>query len=175
MPKYLQDHKKSTNSINFQVIAGRGKGKSTMVREILLLNNLAELSKTEAKYERLPETGSSETTKCPTPYKFKSVKTVSLYFFEIFRIEKYVAVYVWDMPGLGGKKFLKLRLQDNDPKTISGLQISTDKNWDSYLEKYGTGHFDRTFLICNANEGINEMELYFLRHLIHNKRFILTR
>ena len=38
------------------------------------------------------------------------------------------------------------------------------------MKKYGTGHFDRTFLICNANEGINEMELYFLRHLIHNKR-----
>jgi len=69
---------------------------------------MAEFSNTEAKYERLPETGSSETTKCPTPYKFKSVKTVSLYFsnrkVQIFQIEKYVTVYVWDMPGLGGKK-----------------------------------------------------------------------
>ena len=51
-----------------------------------------------------------------------------------------------------------------------GLEISNEGHWEDYLEKYGTGHFDRTFLICNANEGINEMELYFLRHLIHNKR-----
>ena len=46
--------------------------------------------------------------------------------------------------------------------------------WEDYLNDYGTGHFDRTFLICNANEGINEMELYFLRHLIHNKRLTKT-
>ena len=51
-----------------------------------------------------------------------------------------------------------------------GLDISSEQHWEDYLQKYGTGHFDRTFLICNANEGINEMELYFLRHLIHNKR-----
>ena len=99
MPKYLEDHINSTNSINFQVIAGRGKGKSTMVREILLLYNRAESSNTETKYERLPETGSSETTKSPTPYILKSgIKTVYLYF-----LENYIDVYVWDMPGLGGK------------------------------------------------------------------------
>ena len=51
-----------------------------------------------------------------------------------------------------------------------GLDISNEQHWEDYLKKYGTGHFDRTFLICNANEGINEIELYFLRHLIHNKR-----
>ena len=33
-----------------------------------------------------------------------------------------------------------------------------------------TGHFDLTFLMCNANEGINEMELFFLRHLAYNGR-----
>ena len=47
MPKYLEEHINSTNSINFQVIAGRGKGKSTMVREILQRYNRA--SNTEAK------------------------------------------------------------------------------------------------------------------------------
>lgn len=104
MPKYLEDHINSTNSINFQVIAGRGKGKSTMVREILLLYNRAESSNTEAKYERLPETGSSETTKSPTPYILKSgIKTVYLYF-----LENYIDVYVWDMPGLGGKNLKRI-------------------------------------------------------------------
>ena len=114
MPKYLQDHKKSTNSINFQVIAGRGKGKSTMVREILLLNNMAESSNAETKYERLPETGSSETTKWPTPYKFKSeMKTVYLNFFSLnfFQYNRYIDVYVWDMPGLGGKRPMKPALK----------------------------------------------------------------
>ena len=68
-----------------------------MVREILLLYNLA--SNTEAKYERLPEIGSTETTKSPTPYKLKSgIKAVYLTFFE-----KDIDLYLWDMPGLGGK------------------------------------------------------------------------
>ena len=104
MPKYLADHINSTNSINFQVIAGRGKGKSTMVREILERYNRADSSNTEAKCEMLPETGSFETTKSPTPYKLKSgIKIVYPYFFELIRIAKDIDVYVWDMPGLGGK------------------------------------------------------------------------
>ena len=51
-----------------------------------------------------------------------------------------------------------------------GLNASNQKQWDTFLIEYGTGHFDHTFLICHANEGINQMELYFLRHLLHNKR-----
>ena len=56
---------------------------------------------------------------------------------------------------------------------LGGFNDSNEKHWEDYLKEYGTGHFDRTFLICNANEGINEMELYFLSHLIYNNRFIL--
>jgi len=77
-----------------------------MVREILLLNNMTESSPTDPKYGRLPETGSSETTKSPTPYKFKSgikyapiVMGIYLKFWE-----KNIDAYLWDMPGLGGKK-----------------------------------------------------------------------
>ena len=51
-----------------------------------------------------------------------------------------------------------------------GLSVSDKKQWDDYLIEYGTGHFDKTFLICDATEGINQMELYFLRHLLYNKR-----
>ena len=53
-----------------------------------------------------------------------------------------------------------------------GLQVSNERQWDDYLKEYGTGHFDKTFLICDATEGINQMELYFLRHLIHNQRLV---
>ena len=101
MPKYLEKHTKSiqsynTHSINFQVIAGRGKGKSTMVREILLLNNMTDPDST---YESLPESGSSETTKIQTPYKIKTMEKVYCYFFKT-----YIHVFLWDMPGLGGTK-----------------------------------------------------------------------
>ena len=50
--------------LNFQVIGGRGKGKSTMIRNLLKTQNLDE-------YHDLPESGSSETTKKPSPYKIK--------------------------------------------------------------------------------------------------------
>ena len=50
--------------------------------------------------------------------------------------------------------------------------MSNQKKWDDFLIEYGTGHFDKTFLICDATEGINQMELYFLRHLMHNQRFV---
>ena len=101
MPKYLADHKKSSpNSINFQVIAGRGKGKSTMVREIL-----SRMGEYDSKYKGLPESGSSETTKIPTPYKFKTIKTVYFFFWN-----RNNDVYLWDMPGLGGKKALDRNL-----------------------------------------------------------------
>jgi len=53
-----------------------------------------------------------------------------------------------------------------------GLHVSNRQQWDDYLKEYGTGHFDKTFLICDATEGINQMELYFLRHLIHNQRLV---
>ena len=87
MPKYLGKHIESfPDSINFQVIAGRGKGKSTMVRQLLEMNNCADSGN-----ENLPEVGSSETTKEPTPYKLKKgVNDLS------------PTVYLWDMPGLGG-------------------------------------------------------------------------
>jgi len=153
MPKYLGKHIESfPDSINFQVIAGRGKGKSTMVRQLLEMNNSADSGN-----KNLPEVGSSETTIKPTPYKFKNgVKNESQ------------TVYLWDMPGLGGKQFY---IKNSKKMTYyEGLEISNEKHWEDYLQKYGTGHFDRTFLICDANEGINEMELFFLRHLIHNKR-----
>ena len=130
IPSFLKDYLKSKDFLNFQVIGARGKGKSTMIRHLLKTRNPDE-------YQNLPESGSSETTKKPTPYKIKK------------------GIYIWDMPGLGG------------------LNDSNEKHWEDYLKAYGTGHFDRTFLICNANEGINEMELYFLRHLIYNNRFIL--
>ena len=79
MPKYLNDHINSTKSLNFQVIGSRGKGKSTMVRHILELNN-----KADSPNSNLPKTGSSETTRKPTPYKLTN------------------EIYLWDMPGLGG-------------------------------------------------------------------------
>ena len=80
MPKYLEKHMTSTNkSLNFQVIGSRGKGKSTMVRHILELNN-----KADSPNSNLPKTGSSETTLKPTPYKLTN------------------HIYLWDMPGLGG-------------------------------------------------------------------------
>ena len=98
MPKYLEDHINATGSHNFQVIAGRGKGKSTMIRRILELNNMTE--------SMLPETGSSETTKSPTAYKFKSgIKTAPIFWgVYLHFLEKNIDAYLWDMPGLGGKK-----------------------------------------------------------------------
>ena len=56
---------------------------------------------------------------------------------------------------------------------FSGIETS-EINWEEFLKKFGTGHFDKTYLLCNANEGINEMELYFLRHLVHHKRLKLV-
>ena len=38
------------------------------------------------------------------------------------------------------------------------------------MKNFGTGYFDKTYLLCNANEGINEIELYFLRHLVYHER-----
>ena len=54
---------------------------------------------------------------------------------------------------------------------ILGIETS-QLDWENFLKKFGTGHFDKTYLICNANEGINEMELFFLRHLVHHKRLL---
>ena len=76
-------------------------------------------------------------------------------------------IFIWDMPGLGGNSKIGIKWSYSD---ISGLQESNEKQWDDYLIKYGTGHFDKTFLLCDATEGINQMELFFLRHLLHNQR-----
>ena len=64
---------------SFKVIGGRGKGKSTMIKQ--LLNEL------NSELPDRPETGSSETTKIPSSYKIK---------------EK---LFLWDMPGLGGPEY----------------------------------------------------------------------
>ena len=94
VPEYLKEHIESNpDSVNFQVIAGRGKGKSTMIRQLLEMNNYAD-----SGIGNLPEVGSSETTKRATPYKFKNgVKNQS------------PTVYLWDMPGLGGQPSLFIR------------------------------------------------------------------
>ena len=93
VPRFLKEHMESMpNSINFQVIAGRGKGKSTMVRQLLEMNNNADSGNVN-----LPETGSSETTLEPTSYKLKNgVENLS------------PPVYLWDMPGLGGNDILMI-------------------------------------------------------------------
>ena len=80
MPKYLKEHMQKFDSINFQVIGSRGKGKSTMVRHLLELENRADSANAS-----LPKTGSSETTREPTAYEYTK------------------GVHLWDMPGLGGK------------------------------------------------------------------------
>ena len=93
MPENLKKYIERKDIINFQVIAGRGKGKSTMVRQLLEMNNYADRG-----IGNLPEVGSSETTKRATPYKFKNgVKNQS------------PTVYLWDMPGLGGQPSLFIR------------------------------------------------------------------
>ena len=58
------------------MIAGRGKGKSTMVSHILDEMNVDSADR--------PATGSSETTMFQCPYKIKD------------------QMFLWDMPGLGG-------------------------------------------------------------------------
>ena len=80
MPEYLKEHMKKIDSINIQVIGSRGKGKSTMVRHLLELQNRADSANAS-----LPKTGSTETTREPTAYEYTK------------------GVYLWDMPGLGGK------------------------------------------------------------------------
>ena len=60
MPKYLRSHITKHDSINFQVIGGRGKGKSTMIRHLLELENKADDGNKD-----LPEAGSSDTTREP--------------------------------------------------------------------------------------------------------------
>ena len=44
-----------------------------------------------------------------------------------------------------------------------------------HIKLQRTGHFDFTFLVVNANEGINQMELFFLRHLAFNKRLNIDK
>ena len=80
MPKYLEEHIKKFDSINIQVIGSRGKGKSTMVRHLLEIQNRADSANAS-----LPKSGSSETTLEATAYEYTK------------------GVYLWDMPGLGGK------------------------------------------------------------------------
>ena len=146
MPDYIRKHIQKNDSINFQVIGARGKGKSTMVRHLLEIENKADDGN-----KNLPETGSSDTTREPTPYKFRGI-------------------YLWDMPGLGGKEHsVQLHIMNFLKIWFLGIETS-ELNWEDFLKKFGTGYFDKTYLLCNANEGINEMELYFLRHLVHNKR-----
>ena len=110
------------------------------------------LDKLEIESTDRPITGSTETTIIQCPYKIKD------------------NMFIWDMPGLGGKPLLwtisfKILY-------IEGLRVSDEKQWDDFLKEYGTGHFDKTFLLCDGTEGINQMELYFLRHLIHNQRWV---
>ena len=70
---------------NFQVIAGRGKGKSTMIRHLLKTSD-----HTDIQDKDLPNIGSNETTREPTSYKLRN------------EVKKHT-VYLWDMPGLDGK------------------------------------------------------------------------
>ena len=58
------------------MIAGRGKGKSTMVRHIL--------DKMNVKSPSRPSIGSTETTMIQCPYEIRK------------------DFFLWDMPGLGG-------------------------------------------------------------------------
>ena len=67
--------------MNDKVIAGRGKGKSTMISHIL--------DKLEIDSADRPVTGSTETTIIQCPYKIKD------------------EMFIWDMPGLGGKSLLR--------------------------------------------------------------------
>ena len=62
------------------MIAGRGKGKSTMIRHIL--------DKMNALTANRPATGYSETTIVQCPYELKR------------------KFFLWDMPGLGGNSLI---------------------------------------------------------------------
>ena len=68
MPEYLQKHMRENDSINFQVIGGIGKGKSTMIRHLLETEN-----ETDDGNKNLPETGSYDTIREPTPYNFRGI------------------------------------------------------------------------------------------------------
>lgn len=58
----------------------------------------------------------------------------------------------------------------SDQPGIGGLQIKEA----GYLEKFGPGHFDFTLLLCE--KGFNELDKYFLNHLLHHKKpFLIVR
>ena len=183
-----------TSFKNVKVIGAVGKGKSTLIANIL--------SKLDLKIPA-PEIGNQETTKEPTAYRVKQ------------------NMFLWDMPGLGGKllkkwiypillsrrlfKFNILFRTDSFWKARR-LEAIFGRLWESLttkhenkMERLGsyhkfwfrtahlksivvnhiklqrTGHFDFTFLVVNANEGINQMELFFLRHLVFNKRWNIEK
>ena len=65
-----------------------------MVRHILERNK--NIDNANINY---PEVGSFETTKSATPYRYRSgLKKIFLYLYV-----KEIDVYIWDMPGLGGR------------------------------------------------------------------------
>ena len=85
VPEYLFLHQRAYfHAKNFQVIGSRGKGKSTIIRQLLTMNPYNDQN------QHLPEIGQSECTREPTPYKFRD--------------ETFFNVFLWDMPGLGGEK-----------------------------------------------------------------------
>ena len=85
VPEYLFLHQRAYfHAKNFQVIGSRGKGKSTIIRQLLTMNPFNDQN------QDLPEIGQSECTKDPTPYKFRD--------------ETFFNFFLWDMPGFGGEK-----------------------------------------------------------------------
>ena len=95
MPEYLTKHLAQSSKLlnakfaaNFQVIAGRGKGKSTMVRHLIEMSPFDDI-----RNQNLPEVGQNETTRSPTPYKLRNEDNLN-------------TIFLWDMPGLGGKSSL---------------------------------------------------------------------